>query len=145
METAKGHCFRTKDTVSQNNDQQISLVVQVGDGEDTINVLESLTFSQAAQFRIGQFLRSAGAYPGHGVNIELKAKMCVGLRGRCRTENTVPKPGEFKKTKIKEWIESTMQDSHRIPGLIVSDTLPHPAMGVQAPDAEPIVEDDIPF
>jgi hypothetical protein len=109
METANGHVFRTEDDTSMDNDPQIKLVLKAGDDNGTIHVLESLTFSEKALWRISAFLKSVGAYPGKGELFSLDAEKCIGMTGRCSTINKMPTNGKYERTKIKDWIPAQAQ------------------------------------
>jgi hypothetical protein len=147
---AFGKTQLTEEGYTGKGDEKIQLVVKVGDTSQNIIVVEALSFSDAAEWKRNEFLKAAGIYPGENVPYYLTPEMCIDLHGNCRTKNKVD--GEYTNTKIDEWLEATEQHPERIPGFLMTEDaadaaarMPHPAMGVQAPDAEPIVEDDIPF
>ena len=144
METLTGKIFKTTDKRNDDNNDQIQLILKVGDKNDSINMFETLTFSKKAQYRIRQFLLAVGAYPGHGIDIELDAEKCIGLSGKCTVKNIEKKNSKFEKTVIDEWIEATVQNSSKIEGLIAVD-MPEPA-NVDEPKAKAdAFDDDVPF
>lgn len=133
--------FTTSDGHSDKGDEQINLVLKVGTKEEQITVLERLTFSSKAQWRISEFLRSAGAYPGHGVSIDLKAHQCIGLGGKCRTLNSEPDYKGKVYTNIDNFLEAETQDPNKIRGLVCGDEpAPNPTKS-----EETIYDDQIPF
>jgi len=132
--TGGGFSFRTEDGESRNGDPQIKMVLMVGDEHGQVMVLESLTFSNRAAFRISQFLKSAGAYPGPGLEIDLDAERCIGLHGKCTTINE-PNSKGYDRTKIDTWVEAQEQNPDKIPGLL----------GGPPPKPQPVNDDDIPY
>lgn len=114
METGGGYVFKTEDDTSRNGDPQIKLVLQVGDDDGTIHVLESLTFTKKAMWRISGFLKAVGAYPGKGELFSLDAEKCIGMKGRCRTINEVPQGSQYERTRIDEWVPAPEQKPEMI-------------------------------
>lgn len=128
----------TEEGLTTGGDDKIQLVVKVGDVKHSIILIETLTFSAKAEWKMNEFLKSAGIYAGKGVQYFLTAEMCVGLQGQCRTKNK--QNGDYLNTNIAEFLEAGSQHPESIPGFLMSDT--ENAMAVQSP-AE--VEDEIPF
>jgi hypothetical protein len=139
--TTGDRVFRTSDGHSDKGDEQINLVLKVGTRDEQITVLDRLTFSSRAQWRVSEFLRSAGAYPGHGVSIDLKAEQCIGLGGKCRTLNGEPDYKGKVYTSIDRYLEAEKQDPGKIKGLVCGDDFPPPT----ANDEPATDEDPIPF
>ena len=136
--------FFTEDRLSQRNgDEQIQLALLVGSTEEHVQNLQVLTFSDAAMWKVAEFLKSAGIYAGEGVPVCLMAKMCIGLTGKCRTVNEVPEGKKYARTEIAEFLEAPEQHPEKIPGYLMSESAGDAAVRLQAP--QPPDDDDIPF
>jgi len=137
-----GEAFRqqkfTEEGYTKNGDEKIQLVVKVGDTSQSIIVIETLSFGDSSEWKLNEFLKAAGIYPGEGVPYNLTARMCVGLSGKCKTRNK--KDGDYTNTNICDWLEAAEQHPEKIPGFLISD-----ADGVKTEVGEPNYTDDIPF
>ena len=120
----------TEERMSKTGNEMIQLVVKVGDKNGHIIILENLVFSEKAEWKVNEFLKSAGIYPGE-VEYELTASMCLGLSGNCKTKNK--QDGDYTNTNISEWLEATNQDVTFLSSKAVANV------------DEPVDEDTIPF
>jgi len=118
-----GEAFRkqqfTEEGMTTAGDDKIQLVVKVGDSNQSIVVLETLTFNAKAEWKRNEFLKSAGIYAGEGVEYFLTAEMCIGLSGMCRTVNK--EKNGYTNTHIAEFLEFGTQHPESIPGFLMSD------------------------
>lgn len=92
--------------------EQIKLTLQVGDKNGTMRILETLTFSEKALFRIEHFLKSAGVYPGDDVDLDVRPEECIGLSGWCETIDEAQDNGKVY-AKIDVWLPREKQDASR--------------------------------
>jgi hypothetical protein len=137
--------FYTEDRISQRSgDEQIQLVLLVGSTEEHIQNIQMLTFSDAAMWKVAEFLKSAGIYAGEGVPVCLMAKMCIGLTGKCRTANEIPEGKKYERTDIAEFLEAPEQHPEKIPGYLKSENAADAAKRLEAV-GEPDYSDDIPW
>lgn len=66
---------------SKAGNPMFELKLRVG---DKASVYDNLVFTQAAFWKIDQFLRAVGAHPGEGQSIDLEADDCIGHKGRVK-------------------------------------------------------------
>ena len=123
--------------------EQIRLIIKVGDASKSINVFENLVFTDAAAWKITQFMKSAGIFPGDGVEYYLTAPMCFGLSGYCETDNEKPDGSKYERTNIVRFLETSAQHPESIPGFLMSDDASAVAMQAQKPETE--YDDEIPW
>lgn len=139
IEFSAGNYSRTEEETSQAGNPQIKLALMVGDGAGQVKVVERLTFTEKAAWRVSSFLKAAGVYPGAGVSLNLTAAMCIGLTGRCETENKVPNGGQYERTVVKNWLPAPEQHPERLT-VAALDTPPPPTVADETP-----YTDEIPF
>lgn len=133
--------FLTEDRISQRSgDEQIQLALLVGREAEHVQNIQTLTFSDAAMWKVAEFLKSAGIYAGEGVPVYLVAKMCIGLTGKCRTVNQIPEGKQYERTDIAEFLEAPEQHPEIIPGYLMSESAGEAAARLQAP-----ADDNIPW
>lgn len=99
---------------AKNRDEQIRLVLRVGDKAGTVRVFDTLTFNDNAYYRVELFLKSAGKYPGDGVDVLFSAEDCVGLSGWCVVRDEKELDRDKKETgrvftRIDKWLEASAQ------------------------------------
>ena len=133
----------TEESLTRDGDDKIQLVVKVGDKNQNIIIIENITFNSKSEWRLNEFLKSAGICPGEGVNYNLTDKACIGLGGQCRTVNK--EKNGYINTEIAEFLEAGEQKPESIPGLLMSQSASEAAQQVQNTDSEPVDMDDIPF
>lgn len=143
-----------EDLYSLKGDPQIKLILKVGDRDGTVKMFESLTFNENAFFRIELFMKSAGVYPGDGVDVEFAAADCIGLQGGCTVRDEESKKDGKAYSRIDKWLEANAQNPLRtwIDRARAADDSPPPGAGYALRpeddhsynDAGP-VGDDIPF
>jgi len=130
----------TEEGYTKNGDEKIQLVVKVGDRSHNIIVIETLSFGESSEWKLNEFLKSAGIYPGEGVPYNLTARMCVDLVGKCRTRNK--QTGDYTNTNISDWLEAPEQHPENIPGFLgTEDDTDRAAKTTDEPD----YTDSIPF
>lgn len=93
----------------KNGVEQIKLILRVGDKTGEAKVYDTLTFSDKAFFRVELFLKSAGVYPGDGVDVDVYPSALVGLSGWCETFDKKADNGRTY-TNIDTWLEASKQD-----------------------------------
>ena len=98
-----------EDCYSGAGDNQIKLAVKVGDANGQLKIHEYLTFSLKAYYRIELFLKSAGKYPGDGVEVDFAARDCVGLRGACTVRDEKSESNGKTYSRIDRWLEASTQ------------------------------------
>jgi hypothetical protein len=141
IEFGAGNYARTEEDTSQNGNPQIKLALVVGNQNEQVKVIERLTFTDKAAWRISSFLKAAGVYPGSGVDLNLTAAMCIGLTGYCETENMVPKGGTRERTVVKTWLPAPEQHPERLMAQMLDTPVPPP---VAADEPGPYT-DEVPF
>lgn len=149
VEFGSGNYFKTEEDVSGNGNPQIKLALMVGDKTNQIKVKDYLTFTDKAAWRISSFLKAAGVYPGAGVDLNLTAQMCIGLSGRCETENETPQNSTHERTQIKAWLPAPEQHPERLMATALNmkqadPDMPPPPSADEEP-APAVYDDDIPF
>lgn len=117
VEFGAGNYEKTEDCTSSKGNEQIKLALLVGDKERQVKIIDYLTFTGKAAWRISTFLKSAAVYPGHGVTGNLTAGMCIGLSGLCETENEPKLNSSYEKTVIRSWLPAAEQHPERLPEL----------------------------
>lgn len=93
----------------KSGNEQIKIEVRVGDKNGTTRIFEYLTFSENAYFRVEAFLKSAGKYPGDGVDIYFDDYDLIGLSGWCTTKEEWNDQKQRNYSRIDEWIEADKQ------------------------------------
>ena len=140
-----GEAFRkqqfTEERLTKSGDDMIQLVVKVGNAEQNIIIMEYLVFSDSSEWKLNEFLKSAGIYPGE-VEYFLSAEMCVGLRGQCKTINRTK--DNYTNTHIASWLEAGEQQPGSLPGFLMSEDMGVAVSELQAP-SEPVDDSVIPF
>ncbi len=142
VEFGPGNYSRTEEETSQSGNPQIKLALLIGDANEQVKVVERLTFTEKAAWRISTFLKAAGVYPGSGVELNLTAAMCIGLTGKCETENRIPSGSTYERTVVKNWLPASEQHPERLT-IAALDTPPPPA--AEDEPAPLPYDDDIPF
>ena len=132
----------TEDGFTRNGDEKIQLVLKVGNEKQNITIIETLTFNEASEWKLNEFLKSAGIYPGEGVDYFLTGKMCVGLRGQCRTVNK--ERNGYTNTNIAEFLEAGSQHPETLNGFLLSEKDMAINPDYPTPDT-PVDNSDIPF
>ena len=144
---AEGDAFNkqqfTEERLTTKGDDMIQLVVKVGDKTHSIIIIENVTFNDAAEWKLNEFLKSAGIYAGEGVDYYITAEMCVGLHGQCNTANK--QSGEYTNTKIASWLEAGEQKPESLPGFLSTPTDEEQSAQAEVATPEPIEQDDVPF
>jgi hypothetical protein len=126
--------------------EKIQLIVKVGNAQQHIHVFVNLIFTDAAAWKVTEFMKSAGIFPGDGVEYYLTAHMCIGLGGTCRTRNEVPDGSKFERTQIVEFLETAEQHPEKIPGFLMTQDAGEAAMQIQGRvENTEYEQDDIPF
>jgi|GEM_PF-1949321 hypothetical protein len=156
LEPGKPYFFKVIEAEAKysqrSGDDQIQLVLFVGDKSGKTKVFETLTFSDKAYFRIEHFLKAAGRYPGDGIAVYFDETDVINLSGRCtiRYELNEKNNKEYAKiddwlcadrqTPVQEWIERAQLNTQ--PEYAASnDQYSH----YNSSDRQSINPDDIPF
>lgn len=116
LQPGKNYWWRVEsaeDMYSKKGDPQIKLTLKVGDKEGVVKMFESLTFNENAFFRVEMFLKSAGVYPGDGVDIEFSSSDCVGLKGGCTVRDEESTRDGKVYGRIDKWLEANAQNPIR--------------------------------
>ncbi|MCD8349115.1 MAG: hypothetical protein LUC93_00700 [Planctomycetaceae bacterium] len=94
--------------------EQIKLVLKVGTREQQMQIYETLTFSEKAFFRVEQFMKSAGIYPGDGVEVEIYPSSVLQLPCWCDTFDRAASNGKTY-AEIDKWLEASSQRADFLP------------------------------
>jgi len=137
IEFGQGNYAKTELKRSSTGNEQIQLALVVGNEDGAVTVIDYLTFTDKAAWRISTFLKSAGVYPGSGVDIDLTPQMCIGLTGMCETINELPQNGKYERTKVKTWLPAEEQHPERLAVMALNK----PAKGPDMPPS-PTASDD---
>jgi len=124
VEFSESYTVHTQADTSSNGNEQIILALEVGTKDERVKMVDYLTFTEGAAWRISTFIKAVGGYPGSSKDVELTAAKCIGLTGKCETAVEKNKKG-YDRMRIAWYIPADKQD----PNLFV----------------QPIEEDDIPF
>lgn len=112
LEPGRNYFWKVEEAASQyskGGDEQINLILRVGDKNGQAKIYETLTFSDKAYFRVELFLKSAGKYPGDGVEVYFNEDDLIGLSGWCtvKYEHNEQKNRDY--ARIDRWVEADKQ------------------------------------
>ena len=132
---------------SAKGDEQIQLVMKVGDKNGQAKIYETLTFSEKAYFRIEEFLKSAGMYHGDDIEVYFDDSDVVGLSGYCTVRYERNEKNNRDYPRIEKWLEANKQnpDPKWVERARLNSSEQNKQSTDDLPDGAGFSADDIPF